>query len=152
MFPQAVADKVIGTFQAEMFAGSKDILGRAEPVLKAFEKQKEAETLDDLMTKAMKNENAVIVLENVLNVLQEGRIMKLIFLKDYKQSGLKCNNCGYLTLQHISTCPYCKAKIQKVNYIVELAAQKAVEQGAFVEVTDNKKLKESGNIGAFLRF
>ena len=152
MFPQAVADKVIGTFQAEMFAGSKEILEKAAPVLKAFEKQKEAETLDDLLTKAMKNENAVIGIENVLNALQEGRIMKLIFLKDYKYSGLKCNNCGYLTVQHISTCPYCKAKIQKVNYIVELVAQKAVEQGAFVEVTDNKKLRESGSIGAFLRF
>jgi peptide subunit release factor 1 (eRF1) len=79
--------------------------------------------------------------------------MKLIFLKDYKQSGLTCKNCGYLTIQHISKCPYCKGDIQGVTYIVDLAAQKAVEQGAFVEVTDeNKKLKESGSIGAFLRF
>src|SRR4030043_1170851 len=153
MLPQAVADKIIGTFQAEMFAKSKEILEKVEPILKEFEKKKEAETIDDLLTKTMKNENAVIGIENVLNALQEGRIMKLIFLKDYKQSGLICKNCGYLTIQHISKCPYCKGEIQGVNYIVDLAAQKAVEQGAFVEVTDeNKKLKESGSIGAFLRF
>jgi peptide chain release factor subunit 1 len=153
MFPQAVADKIIGTFQAEMYAKTKEILEKAEPVLKAFERQKEAATIDDLLTKAMKNENAVIGIENVLNALQEGRIMRLIFLKEFKQSGLKCKNCGYFTVQHISTCPYCKGKIQKVNYIVELAAQKAVEQGAIVEITaDNKKLEGAGNIGAFLRF
>ncbi len=153
MLPQAVSDKIIGTFQSEMFAKSKEILDKVAPVLKTFEKKREAETIDELLTKTMKNENAVLGIENVLNSLQEGRIMKLIFLKDYKQSGLACKNCGYLTVQHISICPYCKGEIQGVNYIVELAAQKAVEQGAFVEVTDdNKKLKESGSIGAFLRF
>jgi peptide chain release factor subunit 1 len=153
MLPLTITDKIIGTFQAEMFANSKEILKKVEPVLQSSESKKETATIDDLITKALKNENAVIGIENVLNALQEGRIMKLIFLKDFKQSGLKCKNCGYFTVQHISTCPYCKGKIQKVNYIVELAAQRAVEQGAIVEVTaDNKKLKDAGYIGAFLRF
>jgi len=153
MLPQAVADKVIGTFQAEMFAKSKEILEKVKPILRAYEIQKESETIEDLLTKAMKNEDAVIGIENVLNALQEGRIMKLLFLKDYKQSGLACKNCGYLTIQHISKCPYCKGEIHEVNYIVDLIAQKAVEQGAVIEVvSENKKLKESGNIGAFLRF
>ncbi|OGW40921.1 MAG: hypothetical protein A2Y97_03000 [Nitrospirae bacterium RBG_13_39_12] len=153
LFPQTVNEKIIGTFQAEMFANSKEILKKTEPILRAFEKQKEDKTIEDLVTKAMKNENAVIGIENVLNAIQEGRIMKLIFIKDYRHSGLKCNNCGYLSIQHISACPYCKGKTQKVNYIVDLAAQKAVEQGALVEVTsDNKKFKDSGSIGAFLRF
>jgi len=153
MLPQTIADKIISTFQAEMFANSKEILEKAEPGLFSFEKKREDGIIDDLLTKAMKNENAVIGIENVLNALQEGRIMKLIFLRDYKQSGLSCSNCGYLTVQNISSCPFCKGEMQKVNYIVDLIAQKAVEQSAFVEVaSENKKLKESGNIGAFLRF
>ena len=79
--------------------------------------------------------------------------MKLLFLKDFKRSGLTCRNCGFLTVQQVSTCPYCKGKPKKVNYIVDLLAQRAVEQGALVEVlTDNKKLKDAGKIGAFLRF
>ena len=41
----------------------------------------------------------------------------------------------------------------RVNYIVDLLAQRAVEQGALIEVLDsNKKLKDAGKIGAFLRF
>lgn len=153
MLPQTVADKVIGTFQAEMYAKSNEILEKAQPVLQAFEKKKEAETVDKLLTGALKNENGVIGIEDVLNALQEGRIMRLVFLKDYRQSGLICRNCGYLTVQHISICPYCKDEMQKVNYIVDLAAQKAVEHGAFVEIiSENKKLQDSGSIGAFLRF
>jgi peptide chain release factor subunit 1 len=153
MLPLTIADKIIGTFQAEMIANSKEILKKVEPILQSFEVKKETATIDALITTALKNENAVIGIENVLNALQEGRIMKLILLKDFKQSGVKCKNCGYFTVQHISTCPYCKGKIQKVNYIVELAAQQAVEQGVIVEITaDNKKLRDAGSIGAFLRF
>jgi peptide chain release factor subunit 1 len=153
MLPQTTGDKIIGTFQAEMFANSKEILEKAEPLLRSFEEKEEAETVDDLLTKAMKNENAVIGIENVLNALQEGRIMKLVILKDYNNSGLTCKECGSLTVQEISSCPYCKGKMQKANYMVDLIAQKGVEQGAIVEiVSGNKKLKEAGSIGAFLRF
>jgi len=153
MLPQTLADKVIGTFQTEMFANSNEILKKAEPILRIFEKKKDEETVDDLLTRTMKNENAVIGIEDVLHTLQEGRIMKLLFLKDFKKSGLACKNCGFLTVQQVSTCPYCQGKTKKVNYIVDLLAQRAVEQGALVEVlTDNKKLKDAGKIGAFLRF
>lgn len=153
MLPQTIVDKVIGTFQAEMYANNNEILEKAQPVLEAFERKKEAKTVDRLLTGALKNENAVIGIEDVLNALQEGRIMRLVFLEDYKQSGLMCRNCGYLTVQHISNCPYCKGEMQKVNYIIDLAAHKAVEQGAVVEViSNNKKLQDSGSIGAFLRF
>jgi peptide chain release factor subunit 1 len=153
MLPQTTAAKIIGTFQAEMFANGKEILEKVEPILRSFEEEEDAETIDDLLTRAMKNENAVIGIENVLNALQEGRIMKLVVLEDYKNIGLSCVNCGNLAIQELSSCPYCKGEMQKVNYIVDLVAQKAVEQGAMVEVVSkNKKLEESGSIGAFLRF
>ncbi|MFZ5907159.1 MAG: hypothetical protein ACOYVJ_07075 [Nitrospirota bacterium] len=153
MLPQSIADKVIGTFQADMSAGSKDILDKAEPILMSFEEKKEEEDVDELLTRAMKNEHAVIGVEDVLNALQEGRIMKLVMLKDFRQSGKSCSRCGHLNSHDIALCPYCKGEMQKVRYIVDLIAQKAVEQGALVEVVaKNKKLKEAGNIGAFLRF
>lgn len=153
MLPQKLADKVIGTFQAEMFANSKEILKKAEPLLSVFERKKDEKTVDELLTRTMKNENAVTGIEDVLHTLQEGRIMKLLFLKDFKRSGLACKNCGFLTVQKVSNCPYCKGKTMRVNYIVDLLAQRAVEQGALIEVLDsNKKLKDAGKIGAFLRF
>jgi peptide chain release factor subunit 1 len=153
MLPPAMAEKVIGTFTADMSASRKDILKKAEPILREIEVKKEEEEINDLLTKSMKNENAVIGVEDVLNALQQGRIMKLVFLKDYKSSGITCGKCGYLTVQDISSCPYCKGKMKKASYIIDLIAQKAVEQGAFVEVvTENKRFQESGSIGAFLRF
>ncbi|MEW6587526.1 MAG: Vms1/Ankzf1 family peptidyl-tRNA hydrolase, partial [Nitrospirota bacterium] len=153
MLPQPVLDKLIGAFQAEMFANAKDILDKAEPILRAFEEKKETEEIEDLLAKALKNENAVIGIDNVLHALQEGRLMKLVMLKDFKSPGLSCTQCGYLNTHDIAFCPYCKGGMQTVNYIVDLIAQKAVEQGALVEVvSSSKRLEEAGSIGAFLRF
>ncbi len=43
--------------------------------------------------------------------------------------------------------------MQKVDYIIDLAAQKAIEQGASVEVIyGNDKFIKTGSIGAFLRY
>ena len=153
MLSQGIAEKVIGTFQAEMFANSKEILKKADPLIEAYEKKKETEDIEELLTKAMKNENAVLGIENVLNAIQEGRVMKLIILQDFKQAGLSCKHCNYLSVQDIASCPFCKGDMLDAKYLADLVAQKAVEQGAFVEVaSENRKLREAGSIGAFLRF
>ncbi len=153
MLPPGISDKVIGTFQAEMTANSREIMDKAEPLVHQFEKKKETEDIDALLTSAMKKENAVLGIENVMNALQEGRVMKLIVLEDFQQAGLSCRQCNYLSVQNISSCPFCNGELQTEKYIVDLIAQKAVEQGAFVEVaSENATLREAGNIGAFLRF
>jgi peptide chain release factor subunit 1 len=153
LLPQGIADRIIGTFQAEMTANSKEVMKKAEPLIHDFEKMRETEDIDELLTKAMKNENAVIGVENVLSALQEGRVMKLVVLKDFHQSGFSCRQCNYLGIQGIESCPFCNGDMQEQKYLVDLLAQKAIEQGAFVEVaSDNRKLKEAGSIGAFLRF
>lgn len=153
MLPSNIAEKLIGTFQADMQAGTKDILKKVKPIFQEVEKKKEDADVEELLTKAMKNENAVIGIEDVLLALQEGRIMKLIVLKDFKHSGKSCKECGYLMIQSVASCPYCKGEIEEVNYIVDLIAQKSIEQGALVEViSKNRKLQDAGNIGAFLRF
>jgi peptide chain release factor subunit 1 len=153
MLPHVMADKIMGTFQADMTANSKEILEKTEPIVDAYERKKEVEDIDDLLTKAMKNENAVLGIENVLNALQEGRVMKLVFLKGFKHSGISCSKCGYLTIQNASSCPFCRGDMQEAKYIVDLIAQKAVQQGTLIEVAhENAKLREAGSIGAFLRF
>lgn len=153
MLPQTISESIIGTFQADMNATGKEILEKTEPIFRAYENIKEAETIDEILTKTMKNENAVIGVEDVMNAMQEGRIMKLVMLKDFSIEGLLCKNCGHLTIQNITSCPYCKGEIEKANYVADLIAQRAIEQGAVVDIVyENQKLQEAGGIGAILRF
>lgn len=150
---KTVLDKVIAIIRMEMFAKSDEVLNRVEPVLASYEKKMEEETVETLIARAMKNENAVLGLDNVLNALQERKVMKLIFIKDYKSTGYGCRLCGFLTAYKIASCIYCKAEMECIDYIIDMAGQKAIQQGALIEVIDkNKKLLNAGGIGAFLRY
>jgi peptide subunit release factor 1 (eRF1) len=101
----------------------------------------------------MKNEGAVLGLDNVLHSLQEQRVMRLVVLRDFTADGRVCTACGALAAQRIDTCPYCKAGMETVDRIVNLAGERAIQQGAMIEVVDqNQTLQEAGGIGAFLRF
>lgn len=153
MLHKTILDKIIGSIKIEMFANSSEVMSKVEPVVFDYERKKENETIEALITGVMKNKDAVIGLEDVLHALQEQRVMKLIFIKDFKKSGYSCSSCGFLTTQKVNRCPYCRGKMDRVDYLIGLAGEKAIAQGALVEiVTDNKKLIEAGRIGAFLRF
>jgi peptide chain release factor subunit 1 len=153
MLHKGILDKVIGTARIEMFAKPDEVLRKVEPVVSEFEKKKEEETIDELIERALKNNNAVLGIDDVLNALQEQRVMKLIFVRDYKVSGYNCPSCGYLSTQNIGNCLFCNARLEKTDQLVDLAGQKAIGQNALVEVvTESKKLMDAGGIGAFLRF
>ncbi|MBI4654228.1 MAG: hypothetical protein HY752_04455 [Nitrospirae bacterium] len=153
MLSRTILDKVISIFHPEKLSGDKDILDETLEIIRVFEREKEREIVKELITRTMKNNMAVIGLEDVLNSIQEGRVMTLIFLKDMAASGLRCIGCGFLTSQTIKTCPYCGGNFEKASYLIDLSVQKAVEQGAAIEViTDSEGLLNAGGIGAFLRF
>lgn len=129
------------------------MLTKTQSVLEKFENEEKNILVDEMMTKAMKKENAVLGIDNVLSSLHEGRVMNLLYIKDYNDSGNFCRGCGFLTSQKIDKCPHCKDAVQKTDYILDIAALKAIEQGASVEViNENDKLKSAGSIGAFLRY
>ncbi len=153
MLHKITLDKLIGSVKIEMFAKSDDVLSKVEPIVAAYEHKQEEATVKDLIAKAMKNEAAVLGLENVINAIQEQKVMKLVFISSYKQNGFNCKSCGFLTTQKINSCPYCKGDFEGVDYMIDIVAQKAIQQGAFIEViTENKELLQAGGIGAFLRF
>ncbi len=153
MLSAPVAARIIGSFQAEMLAPDDEILAKAESVISECEKKKKEDTVDRLVSQALKNDHAALGVENVLNALHEGRVMKLVFLRDYNPAGYACRKCRALGIQDLKQCPYCRGEMEKTNCLTDLAAQRAVEQGATVEVVSvSKTLADSGGIGAFLRF
>ena len=153
LFTKQMSDKIIGTLNINMSANINEVQLKVQPVLEEYENDEKNLLVDEMVTKAMKNENDILGLDNVLSALQEGRVMRLLYIMDYIDSGYSCGECGFLTSQKIGKCPFCKKEMKKIDYIIDFAAQKAVEQGATVEVvSESKELKEAGSIGAFLRY
>lgn len=153
LLPKAVSDKIIGTFRAGMFEGNQEVMKKLEPVLSEFERKREEKTLSELIERAHKNDRAALGLEATLRAVQEGKVMRLVFERDLRHAGFECSQCGALSIKGEVNCPYCGGKMEKINYIIDLAAQKSVEQGATVEVvSEDREFRKAGRIGAFLRF
>lgn len=154
MLDPNLTSKIIGTVKIELFAKPDEIMKRVKPIVKSYEKKKEQEDVERLIETALKGGNACLGLEDVLNALQEKRVMKLIISKNFDSSGYHCTGCGYLTSQKLGQCPYCNGNFEYVEHIVGLAGERAIEQGALVEVLSepSERLRSYGSIGAFLRF
>ncbi len=153
MLPKSVGDRVAGRFQSEISANINEILERVMPLIQKVEKEKEDRTVSELLANADKGGNAVMGMEGVLNALQQGRVMKLVFARDFQDFGYACKNCASLIKPKVVSCPYCSGNVEEVNCLVDLVAQKAIENGALVEViSGNKRFLDAGGIGAFLRF
>jgi peptide chain release factor subunit 1 len=148
-----VTENVIGAFHADMYENAAGVLRRAESVIRTFEKKLEEQTVSEIVSRGMKSEKAVLGLDGVLKSLQEGRILRLVMERDYASHGYQCSSCGALWSTTETACPYCGGEAKEVRYLVDLAAQKAIEQGAPVEmVSKDAGLQRSGRIGAFLRY
>ena len=153
MLHRTVLEKVIGLVKVEMFARPYEVLNKVQTVLSAYEKKIGLEMAETLVAKALKSENAVLGLGNVLNALQTERVMRLVVHEGYKAGGFVCSSCGYLSAEKIAPCPFCKGEMESADNIVALAAGLAVQQSAHVCVIPaNKPLSDAGGIGAFLRY
>jgi len=153
MLPNVTTQKIISTFHAEITMGEKEVLGKTLRLIEEFEKEKAKNTIEKLITKAMKNEMAVTGHDDVLFNLNEGRVMRLIFLKDIVISGYRCTGCGFLTTQEIKSCLYCGGKVEKMGNLIDFVVQKSMQLSVPVEViTESAELAKAGGIGAFLRF
>lgn len=153
ILPRALTEKAVGTFHAGMFEKTSDVFSKIEPVLLEFERKREKETVLELLDRAGDNDCAVTGVSDVLAAVQEGKVRRLVMLRGFKRPGYVCSACRVLSDQKMQACPYCKAPMRDIPHLIDMIAQKAVEQGAAVEVAaESGVLEDVGSIGAFLRF
>lgn len=156
MLPQEIKQKIVGRVNIEKHATKEEVLEKVLPVIEVYEKMKESETVSELITRALKNDNAVTGIDDVFRYLRNRKVMKLVVSKGFKVEGFFCDKCGFTTTQPVDSCIECKGMISKVNNLVEKATEMAIKSGSLIEVVkdekDRNRLIEYGGIGAFLRF
>lgn len=156
ILPENIKQKIIAKANIEKYAKKEEVLEKLMPLIDAYEKLKEKETVSSLITKSMKNDNAVVGIDDVLKYLREKRVMKLVVAKDYNIDGYVCSQCGFATTQKVDCCMECGGCIVHSKNLVERATEMALEQASLIEVVkdekDRAKLIEYGGIGALLRF
>ena len=95
----------------------------------------------------------VIGAENTIKYLMLDQVKILIYDSDFEIPGYVCEKCGYITINQQAGCPYCDGKMIYYNDITDEVIETALNQGCeLIEIRENQRLKDAGNIGAVLRF
>jgi len=151
--PKALAEKVRGTFRAEMTAPSQEIRARSLEVMDKAEQEREAQLVDAIITAAAKGSNGVVRLDETLSAVHEGRVQTLAVAEGYHAPGYQCTGCGYITAQRHEQCLFCGQGFTEIPDAVESAIHQAISNGAAVEIVrDSSALERVGQIGALLRY
>jgi len=151
--PDPLKERVVGEFAVEYNASPKMILKVCTPIMKDAEYRFERIALDELFNQGGGGDGSVIGLSDVLDQLQQGNIRKLYVMQNVVVPGMVCNNCGALTPERERKCPYCDGDMRRVEHMLDLAIQKAIDQDARIDMLEEApRLVKAGGIGALLRY
>jgi peptide subunit release factor 1 (eRF1) len=151
--PKAWQSLVVGTFPVSMTASHNEVLERAMQIGREAERRRESRLVESLITGAAKGKGGVLMLEDTLSAVHQGRVLTLLISDGYRAPGRRCKSCGFVTSKRVQSCPFCGGKFEPIPDAVELAVRKVLQAGGDVEVLhDAPTLQEHGNIGALLRY
>lgn len=150
--PRVWADRVIGTFSADMLEGHNAIRDRAFTILEQVEAEREEALANAVITAAAKGSNGVVRLGDTLSAVHEGRVQTLVVAHGYRAPGYRCTGCSYITDQKMKKCPFCGGSVAEIGNAVEGAVAQVLELGARVEIIGGHEGLDQVGIGALLRY
>lgn len=134
---------------------SDEVNRRASPLIEADERRSEHEALQRLNEGLAPNGHAAVGLTEVLEVLNERRVEKLLIAHGFAAPGLACPSCGRLATSGApASCPGDGTPLKPHDDIIESAIELALDQSAETLVVRHHQdeLDAHGSIAALIRF
>jgi len=151
---QATRQKVAGPFACDTLATTAEVAEAAEAAQREVEEREEVETLGKVQE--LLSSRAVAGLDATLDMLNQQRVMTLVVDGDETIPGGVDATSGMLTTQTEGTYEATGGDVRAVEDLVELMLDKAMEQGASLELVHSEAgreaLREHGPAAAILRF
>ncbi|MEW6192812.1 MAG: VLRF1 family aeRF1-type release factor [Bacillota bacterium] len=154
LLPEETARLVAGKVNMFASASESEVLERVEPVVLAFERQRELSLVDRVLDGALSGGQAAIGLADVLGVLQEGRAHVVVVAWPFEGTAYQCFDCGYLLVQRQPHCPFCSGALT-VRPLRELLPRLAYEKKTGLELVSEaaaERLAVCDGIAALLRY
>jgi len=142
--------RLAGQFQTELFKSDEHFLQESLKVAEKIEREQEEKIVKELANNLGEGNKAVSGVQDVVQAVNDKKVMKLVVSEGFTQSGYYCEADGLLSLE--DNCD-CGKKLGKVDDLVDELVQQAIAQGAKVEfVKDSQELRDLGEVGAVLRY
>lgn len=153
LLPKSWQSLIVGAFAIEMHAGHAQVLAKAMQVARAVEHRSKVRLVETLITLAAKGREGTVGLAATLEAIQAGRVHTLVFRDGVRCPGFRCTACRAARLSPAAGCPYCGARLESMDDVVEYAVRRVLAEGGEIEVlpTDAGADLPDG-IGAQLRY
>jgi peptide chain release factor subunit 1 len=136
-----------------MLASQNEILAKTMEIGMQAELRRESDLVKALVTNSAKGRGGVMGLQETLDAIREGRLQTLVIRDGFRDPGMRCTGCGYISVKSVEACPYCGSKMEQIPDAVELAVRDVMRDGGEVEVLhSDQKIKGFDKIGAILRY
>jgi len=151
---QATRQRVAGSFSCDTNATTAEVADAADAAQREVEAREEVETLGKVQE--LLSSRAVAGVDDTLDMLNQQRVMTLVIHGDETIPGGVDGESGMLTTQTEGTYEATGGAIRPVDDLVELMLDRAMAQGASLELVHSdagrEKLAAHGPAAALLRF
>ncbi|HIL58498.1 MAG TPA: hypothetical protein EYG39_11400 [Rhodothermales bacterium] len=142
------------SFSCEVNASTAEVADAAEPAQREVEAKEEVETVQKVQE--LLSSRAVVGLDETLDMLNQQRVMTLVVDDEARMEGGIDRESGMLTTQTSGTYEATGGEIQREADLVEAMLDRAMSQGASLELVRSDAAKEAlsehGPAAAILRF
>ena len=156
LLPKQLRAKIVGTAPLSMNDTTEHQVKTALQIDLKAERDTELNEVKRLQEAAGKKNKAVIGIDDTLRALQEERILSFYYAEGFAASGQECGSCTALFSRNAGdTCDYCSNFLKNTEDLLDAILLKALKSGARIELVRGEaaqRLRETGGIGAFLRY
>ncbi len=151
--PGPIQEAIATTFTTDIMVPIPELEEEVVNLIEGFEKSRNEELVRQILTEAAKGRKATSGLDDTLNAIREGRVNILLLDPEFKASGKKCPNCGYMSSQRIEICPVCSSALEERPDILNDALAETLRKGGkIVTLSGNQELAKAGYIASLLRY
>jgi peptide subunit release factor 1 (eRF1) len=154
LLPARLVLNIMGSINVPLSTPAADILRETRVIAEKFERETEVEKVNQVVTAAAKNSNAVVGLGRTLKAVNSNRVWELIYADGFLSRGYECPKCAALFSGRVNHCSYCDSAVEPVGNVVERAVEHARRKRAKVEIVTGRAsvaLHSAGGIGALLK-
>jgi|GEM_PF-1547519 len=117
-----LAAKLMGDLPVNPRGGDAALIGQLSQASRQAERDQELALIQEIVTRAEKNQGAVAGIAPTLAALQDRQVRTLVLAPETSQEGRQCPACERLLPPEDIVCPRCDAKTRRVNLWEELPA------------------------------
>lgn len=110
-----MSDLVIGEIPVHSRATDHEVLKKATEIIESAERQQEKALVDEVVTRASKQQGAVAGLDPTLWALNHREMHLLVLAGESDRDGRYCQGCDFILPLANAICPQCSGKTFRVN-------------------------------------